>query len=296
MSHLIHLRTFLEVYRVSSLTKGAKRLGITQPAASAHIQALESLLGKSLFIRKAQGMEAMPAADELAASVSPYLDGLEGKLAEIQKHTISLAGTVYIATPADFLSVYIPKLVKPLLDNGLNLRFLTGNREQIYQNLQLGKADLAFTASLPDETHYDFLPLAVERLKLVMTPDLANRIDHKVEGIKCLRDIPLIAYSENLALIKDVFPETQHRQANITVADVRIIKNLVLAGQGWSVLPDYLCDEEIALNQLIELDIGNTVVENPFYLVWNKGALRQPRLLYVRDYFIEQAKLKSFKI
>lgn len=296
MSHLIHLRTFLEVYRVSSLTQAAKRLGITQPAASAHIQALESLLGKSLFLRKAQGMAAMPAADELAASISPYLDGLEGKLAEIQKHTVSLAGTVYIATPADFLSVYVPKLVGSLLSHGINLRFLTGNREQIYQNLQQGKADLAFTASLPEATHYDFMPIASERLKLVMVPNLTNQIDQKVAGIERLKAIPLIAYSEGLALIKDIFPETHHRQANITVADVRIIKNLVLAGQGWSVLPDYLCDEEIASKQLVELDIGKKMVENPFYLVWNKGSLRQPRLLYIRDYFVEQAKLRDFKI
>ncbi len=38
MSHLSHLRTFLEAYRSGSFSKAAELLGITQPAASQHIQ------------------------------------------------------------------------------------------------------------------------------------------------------------------------------------------------------------------------------------------------------------------
>ncbi|MCE3094854.1 LysR family transcriptional regulator [Escherichia coli] len=34
MSHLSHLRTFLEAYRSGSFSKAAELLGITQPAAS----------------------------------------------------------------------------------------------------------------------------------------------------------------------------------------------------------------------------------------------------------------------
>ncbi|HHN8334910.1 TPA: helix-turn-helix domain-containing protein [Klebsiella quasipneumoniae] len=41
MSHLTHLRTFLEVYRVRSISQAAVNLGITQPTASLHIQAIE---------------------------------------------------------------------------------------------------------------------------------------------------------------------------------------------------------------------------------------------------------------
>ncbi|EFA9168772.1 LysR family transcriptional regulator, partial [Escherichia coli] len=36
MSHLSHLRTFLEAYRSGSFSKAAELLGITQPAASQH--------------------------------------------------------------------------------------------------------------------------------------------------------------------------------------------------------------------------------------------------------------------
>ncbi|ORT28484.1 LysR family transcriptional regulator, partial [Escherichia coli] len=84
MSHLSHLRTFLEAYRSGSFSKAAELLGITQPAASQHIQSLETLVGKRLFIRQARGVTATEAADELARSVSPFIDGLEEKLSSFR--------------------------------------------------------------------------------------------------------------------------------------------------------------------------------------------------------------------
>jgi DNA-binding transcriptional LysR family regulator len=81
MNHLTHLRTFLDVYRSQSFSRAAEHLGITQPAASLHIQALEALVGEQLFIRRSRGVTATGAADELAGSVGTYLDGLEAKLA-----------------------------------------------------------------------------------------------------------------------------------------------------------------------------------------------------------------------
>lgn len=49
MSHLAQLRTFLEAYRKGSISKATIRVGLIQPAASAHIRALEAALGRPLF-------------------------------------------------------------------------------------------------------------------------------------------------------------------------------------------------------------------------------------------------------
>ena len=45
------IRAFLMVVEVGSFTSAARRLGITQPAVSAQIAALEASLGFSLFER-----------------------------------------------------------------------------------------------------------------------------------------------------------------------------------------------------------------------------------------------------
>ncbi|WP_447519188.1 LysR family transcriptional regulator [Escherichia coli] len=102
MSHLSHLRTFLEAYRSGSFSKAAELLGITQPAASQHIQSLETLVGKRLFIRQARGVTATEAADELARSVSPFIDGLEEKLSSFRSGSVR-GGTINLAGPPDFI-------------------------------------------------------------------------------------------------------------------------------------------------------------------------------------------------
>ncbi|RXZ38191.1 LysR family transcriptional regulator [Oxalobacteraceae bacterium CAVE-383] len=81
MNYLTHLRTFLDVYRSQSFSRAAEHLGITQPAASLHVQALEALVGEPLFIRRARGVTATGAADELAQSVGAHIDELETTLA-----------------------------------------------------------------------------------------------------------------------------------------------------------------------------------------------------------------------
>ena len=50
------LRTLVAVVDLRSFTKAAQSLGITQPAVSAQIKRLQSILGGELFDRKAPGV------------------------------------------------------------------------------------------------------------------------------------------------------------------------------------------------------------------------------------------------
>src|SRR5450432_96718 len=62
-------RTFLEVLRDGSLSGAARRLGLTQPTAGRHIDALEATLGLTLFTRSQRGLLPTPAAIELLPHV-----------------------------------------------------------------------------------------------------------------------------------------------------------------------------------------------------------------------------------
>jgi DNA-binding transcriptional LysR family regulator len=169
MSHLDHLRTFIEAYRLQSFSRAAESLGMTQPAASLHIQALESFVGKPLFVRRARGVTATEAADELARAVGPMLDGLEMRMASYRTGGES-GGTVHIAGPSDFIYSRIAAGLAPLLGQGFRIRVHTGNRDRIYALLEDATADLAITASMPDEHAHGFARLLTERFLLVLAP------------------------------------------------------------------------------------------------------------------------------
>ncbi|WP_324695208.1 LysR family transcriptional regulator [Novosphingobium sp. RL4] len=290
MNYLIYLRTFLDTYRAGSLTRAAGRLGITQPAASAHIASLEEMLGKPLFIRQARGVAPTAAADDLARSIASQLDGIEATMGAVRARSSHLSGTVHLVGPAEYLSARIGPALAPLVGEGLRLRIQTGNRERIYAALDEGHADLAVTASPPDGSVHGFAELGRERLVLVAAPAIAERTKARTVTADFLCGLPCIAYDEALPLLhpffEHVFRKAPDMQAVVTAPDLRILIGMAQAGTGWTVLPDYLCAEALASGQLVELPTTRPGPDNTLYLVWNKTALRHPRVVHVRDFLL----------
>jgi DNA-binding transcriptional LysR family regulator len=82
------LRTFLEVVRDGSLSGAARRLGLTQPTAGRHIDALEAQLGLPLFTRSPQGLiptsaalDLVPHAEQMAAAAAALQRAASGEAA-----------------------------------------------------------------------------------------------------------------------------------------------------------------------------------------------------------------------
>lgn len=288
MSHLDHLRTFIEAYRLRSFSRAAESLGMTQPAVSLHIQALEAFVGKPLFVRRARGVVATEAADELARAIGPMMDGLEMRLASYRSSG-ELGGTVHLAGPSDFINSMIATGLAPLMTQGFQIRIHTGNRERIYSLLNASTVDLTITASMPDEHSHGFAQLLTERLLLVVAPEIAKKLGKKPTA-ESLTNLPLISFDEDLPLIRPVwttlFQFAPTMQAALTIPDLRIIQHLVVKGIGWSVLPDYQCAEALESGRLVSITSHQTAPTNNLYLVWNKAAMRSPRIVHVRDFIL----------
>lgn len=293
MNQLVYLRTFLDAYRSGSLTRAANRLGITQPAASAHIQSLEASFGKALFNRVARGVSPTAAADDLARAIAPHLDALETSLDGLKLRSGNLQGTIHIAGPAEFLSVQLVPALVPLQTDGLKFRLQTGNRERVRALLDEGTVDLAVTTSAPDEATHGYAEIGRERLLLVAAPEISQQIRGRSLDAAFLGKLPCLAYDEHVPLVREfiqaVFGETPVYQAVMTAPDLRLLANAVAAGAGWSVLPDYLAADYLADGRMVELPTIRPGPENLLYLVWNKGASRHPRIAYVRDHIIASA-------
>ena len=117
MSYLTQLKTFVEVYRSGNITRAAARLHMSQPAVTSHIQAMENIVGKELFIRKARGVEPTAIADDLALQVASHIDTLEQKVASIRSRASTDHGTLHLAGPAEYLSL----VAGPALDHHVRL-------------------------------------------------------------------------------------------------------------------------------------------------------------------------------
>jgi DNA-binding transcriptional LysR family regulator len=276
MSYLVQLRSFLDVYRAGSISKAANRLGISQPAVSSHVHSLESLTGCVLFTRRSHGVTPTAEADELAKQIGHNLDAIETKLTLMRDRRKRITGVVTIIGPAELLWAKAAKLFSPVIRN-----------------------ELRFTTSQPDTQKYGFKIIGKEKLIIVASATMAADFKGKTITAELLESFPLIAYDEQLPLIRDVFKKifgiATDMQPSITVPDLRIIERMLREHSGWTVMPEYLCQEEIDAGRIVKINITEKMPENEIYLVWNESALRQPSVMFVKEHIIRISDTGFFK-
>lgn len=106
------LTTFLAVYKQRSITVASEQLDLTQPAVSAAIKRLESVVGKALFVREGRGIAPTGAAVSLAnkiedpinimSSVEQQIDELNVYCTESLIHFISdISGVRFSEAPLE---------------------------------------------------------------------------------------------------------------------------------------------------------------------------------------------------
>lgn len=111
------LGAFLTVARTRSFTRAAAQLGISQPALSDKITALEERLGVRLLTRTTRSVATTDAGERLVKSIGPHVDGIASGLAELGELRDKPAGSLRI-TSVEHASraILMPALAKLLPD------------------------------------------------------------------------------------------------------------------------------------------------------------------------------------
>ncbi|WP_225728594.1 MULTISPECIES: LysR family transcriptional regulator [unclassified Nocardia] len=281
---LNQLRTFLAVHRAGSITAGARLIGLSQPTVTAQLQALEKRLGYRLFERLPRGVAPTAAADELAARVAEPLDLLE---LAVGGRRAAPAGQppVRLGGPAEMLAVQAVPVLAPLVSDGVRLHVTAGLSEELLIELRAGELDLVVSTVRPRGRAVVAEPLSDEEFVLVAAPDTAARVDLarlSREGPALLADLPLVSYAPDMPILRrywrHVFGVRLTRSAAVVVADLRAVRSAVVAGGGISVLPRYLCADELACGALVPLLEPEDPPINTGFLVRRPGTVVRPHV------------------
>lgn len=292
------LRTFLAVHRSGSFTAAARLLGLSQPTVTAQMRTLERQVGRELFERLPRGVAASPFADTLAARIVAPLDAL----AEVTGDTGPVGGRaavpVHLAGPAEVMCLRALPALAPLVAEGLLLRVATGLTDPLLDELRAGRHDLVIATTRPRGRTLSAVPLMDEEFVLAAAPHWAGRTGGAegvaADGPGVLHGVPLITYAEDLPIARrywrHVFGRRLDCRAAVTVPDLRGVLAAVVAGAGYSVLPRYLCQDELAAGSLVELYAPEDPPINTAYLVQRPGAAVNPQVARVRDLLIGAAR------
>lgn len=92
------LVAFLTVATQQSFTRAAAQLGISQPALSAKITALEARLGVRLLTRTTRSVSTTDAGERLLKSIGPHFEGITSGLADLSELRDKPAGSLRITS------------------------------------------------------------------------------------------------------------------------------------------------------------------------------------------------------
>jgi DNA-binding transcriptional LysR family regulator len=283
------LRTFLAVHRTGSFTGAAQLLGLSQPTVTTQMRSLERQLGRELFERLPRGVAPTAVADELAARIAAPLDELVAA-AGPGPAPGTRPGPVHLAGPAELLCTRVLPALSPLVaEGGLRLRVVTGLTEPLLDELRAGRHDLVISTVRPRGRNLSAVPLMDEEFVLVAAPGWAGRAKARLaaEGPAALHSVPLVTYADDLPIARrywrHVFGRRLACPAAVTVPDLRGVLSAVVAGAGFTVLPRYLCLDELASGVLVELHEPADPPINTGFLVQRPGTPDNPDVLRVRE-------------
>ena len=146
MPDLDLLGTFLEIYRLGSITSAAASLGVSQPSVSERLARLEAQLGAALFDRSSRGVTPTATADRLAARIADPIDRLRQATADPDA---PLTGTVRIGGASDVIASRVIPALAPLTLSGISFEFTLGLAQPLIDALAHGRLDLVIASIRP---------------------------------------------------------------------------------------------------------------------------------------------------
>jgi len=139
-----HLRCFLSVANLGSVTRAAEAMGTVQPAVSRSIRELEEELGSPLFDRTSAGLALNDVGNTLFSYVSNGIGQIDRGLEALQGQTAVQQVVAYILP--NVVRVVMPGAVRRFktLYPSVDLRFIATTGGGLQQYLRAGQVDFGF--------------------------------------------------------------------------------------------------------------------------------------------------------
>jgi LysR family nitrogen assimilation transcriptional regulator len=253
--NLQHLKTFLCVAELGSLSKASDRLRIAQPALSRQMRLLQEAVGVPLLERHRGGMRVTPAGRVMAERVGGLLRSLEQAYEGARSVPGQPRGQValgIVPTVSHLLAGRVARRVATSYPD-ISLRIVESYSGHVVEWLQRGEIDAAIVYGPATEFHFRSADLLTEELMLVGHRGSTFPRDRPV-GVAELAKLALVLPSRPHGLRMVVEGAAARARARLSVrfeADsFRVLKEMVTAGLGYTVLPYSAVAEEVAAGSL----------------------------------------------
>jgi DNA-binding transcriptional LysR family regulator len=292
---LNQLQIFLKIVQTRSVTKASEELHLTQPAVSIQLRnfqdqfdiPLTEVVGRKIYITDF-GLEIAEAAENIINQVYAinyktlaYKGQLTGRL------KISIVSTGKYVMPY-FLTNFMQQHA------GIELMMDVTNKDKVVESLENNEIDFALVSILPNTLNIEKLDLLQNKLYLVGNTETNFKKGTEIKDI--FKDLPLLFREKGSGTRQAM--ENYIERNNLSVlkkmelTSNEAIKQALLAGLGYSIMPLIGIKNELHNNELQIIPIKGLPIKTTWSLIWLKGKKHSP----VATSFLEYLKTDKEQI
>ena len=271
-----NIKLFRDIAQTHSFSRGATMNGISQSAASQHVQELERSLAVELLDRSTRPLTITPAGRlylEFCRDILRRKDDFEAALQRIKEE---VEGTLRVAS---IYSVGLSEMVE--LEREFSLRQPEAKLhvqylrpEKIYEAVLAGEADLGLISYPEPRRDITVIPWRHEEMVLAVAP--AHPLAQRGGAISAqeLRGIDFIAFDDDLPIRRhlDRFLKENGTEVNIALHfdNIQMIKEAVIHNVGISIMPFRTMREDIEQGRLAAVRIADATLFRPLGIIHRK--------------------------
>jgi DNA-binding transcriptional LysR family regulator len=272
------LAAFCAVVEKRSFSQAAERLGVTQPAVSLQVRALEDRLGQTLLDRSGRKVEPTEAGLRLYRSAQRMLALEEQLYDEVASESGVLQGTLAIGASTGPGAHLVPLLLCEFQREHEELRVSLSiwDTQTVIDHVAEREIELGIVGALRRHRSLDFEPLVRDEIVLAVPP--GHPAANGTISVDDLREETLIAMQEG-AGVRQVIDE-ELRRAGLRMRDLEprlelglqeSVKSAVSAGFGVAFISRTAIEGELTAGTLAAARVPGVEAARQIYVVRAKG-------------------------
>jgi DNA-binding transcriptional LysR family regulator len=273
------LQTFCEVIEQRSFSRAAARLGITQPAVTLRVRALEKRLGAKLIDRSGRRVEPTDAGRRLYRGAQHLLELEEAIVNDLAKQASGdLVGSFEIGASSGPGGVVVPELLCGFskLHPGLRIALSVFDTQMVIERVADRTLELGIVGAAPRHRAVEYEPFFRDPVILACPP--GHRFAGRLVTLDELRREKLILMQDGAGIrqmIEDELRELGFRlrdfDAGLELGLQESVTTAVRSGIGVSFISRSAVERELAAGTLAEAHVAELELEREIFLIRASG-------------------------
>ena len=277
---LNQLQIFVKVVQTSSITKAAEELNLTQPAVSIQIKNFQAqfeiplleIIGKKIYVTD--------FGKEIAASAEGILEqvyAINYKTMAFKDQLIGRLKVSIVSTGKYVLPYYLSDFLKA--NPGVEISIDVTNRGKVIESLEQNEVDFSLVSDQLESTQFDFIDILKNELVLVGNTETAT-MNPSFDYNTFKHELPLI-FRESGSGTRKIMESYLKKQGVSSLKRIELmsneaVKQAVMAGLGYSIMPLIGIKREIKDGYLAIIPREGLPITTDWKLIWHKEKKPSP--------------------